>query len=244
MLRPVVQRHQGPPAASRTITIPRSNLSSESSPDASAASTESFKYVKLWKGSRGRSLAMIMLTSHCQTPRLVSRGSMTQRMTKQEAGAQLGVSPSTIDRMIRRQELATEKERHGSRYRVWVLMDDNDVSDVSPGQSGDRLKARHDQADQSDDNADKSYASPESSDLSLIVELSALRERTRNAEELAEYRGELLKEAELRYHALLQELSSAHRTVETLSRALPAPAETPEATPRQNWWWPFRRGQR
>ena len=166
-----------------------------------------------------------------------------QRMTKQEAGAHLGVSPSTIDRMIRRQELTTEKERHGSRYRVWVLMDDADVSDVSPAESGHELKEPHDHSDQSDDKSEWSDASGDSSNQSLIVELAALRERIRSAEELAEYRGELLKEAELRYHTLLQELSSAHRTVETLSRALPAPAGSTAAQQRRKWWWPFQKGR-
>ena len=57
--------------------------------------------------------------------------------------------------------------------------------------------------------------------------------------ELADYRGgELLKEEELRFHALLQELSSSHRTVETLSKALPA---GPHAEPARLRWWPFRR---
>ena len=51
-------------------------------------------------------------------------------------------------------------------------------------------------------------------------------------------RGELLKEEELRFHALLQELSSSHRTVETLSKALPA---GPHAEPARLRWWPFRR---
>ena len=48
---------------------------------------------------------------------------MTQRLTKLEAAARLGVSPSTIDRMIRRNELAIEKEVRGTRYKVWVLTD-------------------------------------------------------------------------------------------------------------------------
>ena len=47
-----------------------------------------------------------------------------------------------------------------------------------------------------------------------------------------------VKEEELRFHALLQELSSSHRTVETLSKALPA---GPHAEPARLRWWPFRR---
>ena len=47
------------------------------------------------------------------------------RLTRQQAAARLQVSESTIDRMIRRGHLATEKEHHGGRYTVWVLLDDN-----------------------------------------------------------------------------------------------------------------------
>ena len=185
---------------------------------------------------------MLTLTSHPNRHDLSAGVSMRQRITKQEAGARLGVSPSTIDRMIRRQELATEKEQHGSRHRVWILMDDGDLSDASPDGLGDQSYDAHDRSERSDDKADSSDTSYDSSDESLIVELVALRERTRSAEDLAEYRGELLKEAELRYHTLLQELSSAHRTVETLSRALPAPAEPTESQQPRRWWWPFRKG--
>ena len=54
---------------------------------------------------------------------------MTQRVTKLEAAAILDVSASTIDRMIKRGELGTETEPHGSRHKVWVLMD-HDVQRV------------------------------------------------------------------------------------------------------------------
>ena len=50
---------------------------------------------------------------------------MTQRLTKLEAAARLDVSPSTIDRMIQRNELTIEKEPRGSRHKVWVLLEDD-----------------------------------------------------------------------------------------------------------------------
>ena len=62
--------------------------------------------------------------------------------------------------------------------------------------------------------------------------------------ELAAYRAELLKEGELRFHALLQELSSSHRTSEALTRALPEPPQPAQEAPRKRWWWPVRRDAR
>ena len=46
------------------------------------------------------------------------------RLSKLEAAMRLGVSPSTIDRMIQRGQLEAEKDPHGTRYKVWVLLDD------------------------------------------------------------------------------------------------------------------------
>ena len=60
---------------------------------------------------------------------------MAQRLTKLEAAAALGVSPSTIDRMIQREELSIEKETRGSRYKVWVVLDGE--AGPSPEPSGD-----------------------------------------------------------------------------------------------------------
>ena len=48
---------------------------------------------------------------------------MDQKMSKLEAAAHLEVSASTIDRMIQKGELQIEKEPHGSRHRIWVVMD-------------------------------------------------------------------------------------------------------------------------
>ena len=46
---------------------------------------------------------------------------MQQRLSKLEAAHRLGVSPSTLDRMIRRGELEIEREGRGDRAKVWVL---------------------------------------------------------------------------------------------------------------------------
>ena len=57
------------------------------------------------------------------------------RVTRKEAAARLNVSKSTLDRMIKRGELATETEQHGLRYTVWILMDDvvEDTNGYSTG---------------------------------------------------------------------------------------------------------------
>ena len=57
------------------------------------------------------------------------------RVTRNEAAARLKVSKSTLDRMIKRGELATETEQHGQRHTVWILMDDEieDIAEVSTG---------------------------------------------------------------------------------------------------------------
>ena len=98
------------------------------------------------------------------------------------AAARLDVSLSTIDRMILRGDLSIEKEPHGSRHKVWVLLDD-DASDKSPvgGTEG---------------------SSDLSGEISDTVELRILRERVRSLEELAAYHREQLKESELRFQQL------------------------------------------
>ena len=71
---------------------------------------------------------------------------MAQKLTKMEAAARLDVSQSTIDRMIQKGELQIEKEPHGSRHRIWVLMygEDADASaDMSVDASGNSLGGLH-----------------------------------------------------------------------------------------------------
>ena len=78
----------------------------------------------------------------------------------------------------------------------------------------------------------------------LREQVKELQGQVKSQRELADYRGELLKEGELRFHALLQELSSSHRTLEALTRALPEPPQPAQEVPRKRWWWPFRRDAR
>ena len=92
------------------------------------------------------------------------------RLSKMEAATRLGVSLSTIDRMIQRGELQTHKEAHGSRHRLWVLLDDTQ------------------------------HHAPETSDVSPpAIEVVILRERVRHLEELADFHRQLLKDADWRY---------------------------------------------
>ena len=85
---------------------------------------------------------------------------------------------------------------------------------------------------------------PKPSGMADDREVTVLREQVKHLEELAAYLTELLKEGELRFHALLQELSSSHRTLEALTRALPEPPQPAQEAPRKRWWWPFRRDAR
>ena len=253
---------------------------------------------------------------------------MTRRLTKLDAALALGVSPSTINRMIRRNELTIEKERRGSQYKVWVLLDDDlavaggagqpamgqdDMAAPPEGASGQPVMAPngiagspgsdaappqvdlHGKAAPPEGAADRPTAIPScvpglpdgtavqpkaepngaagqpalerdgiagppenaadhsavepngvagnaaldpagtQFDQAALVELATLRERVKNSEQLAEYRGELLKESELRFHALLQELSSSQRTVDNLTKMLPAGKEE-EGKKRRRWW--------
>ena len=66
------------------------------------------------------------------------------RVSRKEAAARLKVSKSTLDRMIKLGEIATEREQHGRRHTVWVLMDEftedtNDTNDVANGKMNGHL---------------------------------------------------------------------------------------------------------
>ena len=139
---------------------------------------------------------------------------MQQRLSKLEVAQRLGVSPSTLDRMIRRGELEIEREGRGDRAKVWVL---------APGLSSDAPGGQ-----------------PVDAGPSPEAELAAAREQVRALQELADYRGKLLDEAEWRYRELLQELRRSQTMLEGLTRALP-PGGT-EESPRGWRWWPFGPG--
>ena len=149
---------------------------------------------------------------------------MKQRLSKVEASQELGVSISTIDRMIRRGDLQIEREGTKSNDRVWVILEGEEAAESGDGASASASGPAAAGADDGD--------------------ATELREQVKSQRELADYRGELLKEGELRFHALLQELSSSHRTLEALTRALPEPPQPAQEVPRKRWWWPFRRDAR
>ena len=113
--------------------------------------------------------------------------------------------------MIKRDEVEIELEPQGSRHRVWVLLEDKDVSIDIPGD-----------------------VSPQVSDSS---ELITLRERVRGLEELVSYYQQQLKDAEWRYGQLQANLTTAQATLAAVTtRALPDPA-----TRSTRNWWPWRR---
>ena len=94
-----------------------------------------------------------------------------------EAATRLDVSLSTIDRMIQRGELQTHKEAHGSRHRLWVMLDDTQ------------------------------HHAPETSDVSPpVIEVVVLRERVKHLEELADFHRQLLKDADWRYQQAMDAL--------------------------------------
>ena len=144
---------------------------------------------------------------------------MTQRVTKLEAAAILDVSASTIDRMIKRGEIETETEPHGSRHKVWVLMDHGTTGDPPGG------------------------GSPERSDE---PSLAVLMQQVKGLEELVTYQREQLRDSDWRYQQLMEQLSASQKNIEALTRALPAPPpdmEPPKARNgvKRSRWWPFRR---
>ena len=70
---------------------------------------------------------------NCDQTYYAAWGPLMMRMTRHEAAARLAVSEATIDRMIKRGDLATEREPQGTRYKVWVLVDDDADIPVETG---------------------------------------------------------------------------------------------------------------
>ena len=138
------------------------------------------------------------------------------RVTRKEAAARLKVSKSTLDRMIKRGELATETEQHGHRHTVWVLLDDDteDTNEVSTDNTNGHLPEASEYT--GDDTA--------AENLALKAEVKGLRE-------LVDLYRERLADSDWRYQELLGQLK-------IMTNALPA---APEEAPRpKHWWWPFR----
>ena len=128
------------------------------------------------------------------------------RVTRSEDAARLGISKSTLDRVIKRGELTTETEQHGRRHTVWVLMDDvsENPSGVTSEESG-----KHIGGDTGAEN------------LALQAEVSGLRD-------LVELYRERLTDADWRYQELLEQLK-------TMTKALPA-AQDAAPRPKRWWW--------
>ena len=173
------------------------------------------------------------------------------RLAKLDAAVHLGVSPSTVDRMIQRGDLQVYKEPHGTRYKVWVLFDDDSADSSlgeSPSTASETLEEPGDSPVQaSEEPGDSPVQAPEESVLS---ELTDLRERVKHAEEraenlegLADFRKKLLDDSEWRYQELLQQLKLSQETNVALAKALPPALTEPtaEPSPHRRWWWPFGR---
>ena len=118
---------------------------------------------------------------------------MKQRLSKVEASQELGVSISTIDRMIRRGNLQIEREGTKSNDRVWVILEGEEAAEAGDGHLPQQVAPQ------------------------LLGQMMGMRRSCGAGEGAAgageestragDYRGELLKEGELRFHALLQEFS-------------------------------------
>ena len=62
-------------------------------------------------------------------------------LTKAEACRELGLSLSTLDRRIAAGDLKTERESHGRRHRVYVVLDDEPPGDANDDGSDDTALA-------------------------------------------------------------------------------------------------------
>ena len=161
---------------------------------------------------------------------------MVQRVSKLDASRILEVSPSTIDRRIERGELQVEHEARGNSYKVWVLLDD--AADDSAG-DGANAEVTDQAPAPSGALAEHSVAPP--GDTAFLVELTTLRERAKNFEELSEYYKTQLNDANYRYHEVLQNLTTSQQTVDRLTKALNPGLDAAVPTKRRRHWWPFGR---
>ena len=177
------------------------------------------------------------------------------RLSKQQAAARLEISTATIERKIQRGELKAEKEPHGSRYRVWVIFDDDETVEAAvatPVETSVETPVasvlRRDKP-----LVETGVAIPLPPELAPAVEMARLQERNKALEELADYHRQLLSDSEWRFQEMIHQLKQSNDTIAILSRALPepkdesddtaspaaaAPAEKKQRRPR---WWPFGR---
>ena len=149
---------------------------------------------------------------------------MKTRVTRLEASRLLKISPSTVDRRIERGDLTVEKEVHGSRNRIWVVLED-ETHEV-PGESSPEQSPGFSAESPRENLAEKS---PESH----LEEVITLRERVKSLEYLEKYHRDQLIQKDL----LVQELLG---TVNRLAVALPE-GKRPDEDVRGRWRWPWRR---
>ena len=151
------------------------------------------------------------------------------RLSKQQAAARLKVSTATIERKIQRGELKAEKEPHGSRYRVWVIFDDDETVEAAvatPVETPVASVLRRDETP-----VETGVATPLPPELAPAVEMARLQERNKALEELADYHRQLLSDSEWRFQEMINHLKQSNDTIATLSRALPEPKDPNRPTP-------------
>ena len=109
------------------------------------------------------------------------------RLSKQQVAARLEVSTATIERKIQRGELKAEKEPHGSRYRVWVIFDDDETVEAAvatPVETSVEIPVasvlRRDKS-----LVETGVATPLPPEIAPAVEMARLQERNKALEELA-----------------------------------------------------------
>ena len=143
---------------------------------------------------------------------------MKERLTKEEACQRLGIHLSTLDRMIKRNEVETELEPQGSRHRVYVLLDQDEAPGAHQDTSPDAAR----------------YMSDDPAHTSEVI---VLRERVKSLEEMISYYQQQLRDAEWRYGQLQANLTTAQNTLAAVTtRALADPS-----TRTKRNWWPWRR---
>ena len=170
------------------------------------------------------------------------------RLTKLEAAAHLGISPTTVNRRIKNGTLKVEKEPHGSSYKIWVILENEPAGNPGgiPGGIPNEYPAATPSERRGQPDESPGGTPPAPAVVAAAVEMARLEDQKRNAEhradsaekraenleDLAEYHKKLLNESEWRYQELLQELRQSQQNVAALTRALPAPtAEAPKEDP-------------
>ena len=163
------------------------------------------------------------------------------RLSKQEAATKLGVSTATVERRIQRGELQAEKEPHGTKYRVWVIFDEE-----APVETDAETQSLQGQAVDATRDATPPPAepAPHLEIVRLQEQLKTAEQRANSLEELAGFHRQALTDAEWRYHEILMELRQCQQNLAAVTRALPAPQkpqnENPTSQPRRRrLWWPF-----